>query len=93
LEEKETPKLSISLHPKPTSEELNMNGSQVLMGLGREEKEGMHVNQQAKHNQDDTLHKNGQQLAAGKVQLEHVAPMSPIPDAEHEEEHPRGFKN
>jgi len=65
LGEKETPKLSISLHPKPTSEELNLNGSQVLMGLDREGKEGLHVDQQAKHNQDNTQHKNGQQLVTG----------------------------
>ena len=70
-----------------------MNGSQLLMGLDREDKDGMQVDQQANHNQGNTQHKNGQQLVAGKVQLAHVAPMSPIPDAEHEEEHPRGFKN
>jgi len=58
LGEKEAAKLSISLHPKP--EELSMNGSQVLMGLDREDKEGMQVDQQANHNQGITQHKNGQ---------------------------------
>ena len=37
-----------------------MNGSQVLMGLDREEKEGMQADQQANHNQGNTQHKNGQ---------------------------------
>ena len=60
MDEKEPPKLSISLHPKPTSDELTMNGSQLLMGLDREDKDGMQADQQANHNQGNTQHKNGQ---------------------------------
>lgn len=75
--EKDAQKLSISLHPKPTAVELNLDGSQVGAALDREEKVETTMDQ-PKSGQDPGV-------VTGQVQLEHGQAAPPNIDQTNED--------